>query len=59
MKTQHDYLRNQLDSLKFAAQPKEEELTKLEELQKIIAAEEKEIARLVQGSRQLKEKVSN
>lgn len=58
LKTQHDYLRNQLDSLKFAAQPKEEELTKLEELQKIIAAEEKEIARLVQGSRQLKEKAS-
>jgi len=45
--------------LKSAAQPKEEELTKLEELQKIITAEEKQIARLVQGSKQLKEKVSN
>lgn len=57
LNTQHDYLKNQLDSLKSAAQPRTEEVNRLKELRKLIAAEEKEIARLVQGSRQLKEKV--
>lgn len=58
LKTQHDYLKNQLDSLKSAAQPRKEEVNRVNELKKTIAAEEKEIARLVQGSRKLKEKAS-
>ncbi|KAK9698350.1 hypothetical protein RND81_08G098000 [Saponaria officinalis] len=56
--TQHDYLKNQLDSLKSAAQPREEELARLKELQQIIDAEDKEIIRLTQGSSKLKEKAA-
>ncbi|XP_074317799.1 structural maintenance of chromosomes protein 4 [Silene latifolia] len=56
--TQHGYLKNQLDSLKSAAQPRKEEVAKLTELQKIIDAEQKEIGQLTQGSVKLKEKAS-
>ncbi|PON67311.1 Structural maintenance of chromosomes protein [Trema orientale] len=56
LNTQHSYLEKQRDSLKAASQPKKEELNRLEELKKIISAEEKEINKLTQGSKQLKEK---
>lgn len=54
---QHNYLEKQLDSLKAASQPRKDEVGRLKDLKKIIAAEEKEIDRLMQGSKQLKEKV--
>lgn len=56
LNTQHVYLDKQLDSLKAASQPKQDELDRLVELRKIISAEETEIVRLTQGSKQLKEK---
>ncbi|KAI8533943.1 hypothetical protein RHMOL_Rhmol10G0050100 [Rhododendron molle] len=56
LNTQHVYLDKQLDSLKAASQPKQDELDRLAELRKIISAEETEIDRLTQGSKQLKEK---
>ncbi|KAL7232356.1 hypothetical protein ACSBR2_010388 [Camellia fascicularis] len=56
LNTQHVYLEKQLDSLKAASEPRKDELDRLEELRKIISAEEKEIDRLTQGSKQLKEK---
>lgn len=57
MKTQHIYLEKQHDSLEAASQPKEEELARLKQLKNIISAEEKEIDKLVKGSKKLKEKV--
>lgn len=57
MNSEHGYLGKQLASLKAASQAKKDELDRLEELKKIISAEEKEIDRLMQGSRQLKEQV--
>lgn len=57
MKTQHVYLEKQHDSLEAASHPKEEELTRLEELKKIISSEEKEIDKLTKGSKKLKDKV--
>lgn len=57
MNTRSNYLKNQLDSLKSAAKPRKEEVTRLAELQKIVNAEEKEIAQLTQGSKKMKEKV--
>ncbi|XP_021736360.1 structural maintenance of chromosomes protein 4-like isoform X1 [Chenopodium quinoa] len=58
LNTQNDYLKNQLESLKSAAQPKKEEVSRLAVLQNTINAEEKEIAKLTQGSKKLKEKAS-
>ena len=58
LNTQHSYLEKQHDSLEAASRPKEEELYRLEELKKIISAEEKEIDKLIKGSKQLKEKVN-
>lgn len=55
--SQHSYLEKQLGSLEAAAQPKEDELDRLEVLEKVTAAEEKEIDRLIQESKQLKEMV--
>uniref|UniRef100_A0A803N3F1 Structural maintenance of chromosomes protein 4 n=1 Tax=Chenopodium quinoa TaxID=63459 RepID=A0A803N3F1_CHEQI len=49
---------NQLESLKSAAQPKKEEVSRLAVLQNTINAEENEIAKLTQGSKKLKEKAS-
>ena len=57
MNSQHSYIEKQLDSLKAASQPKKDELERLKALKKIISAEEKEIDRLMDGSKQLKEKV--
>lgn len=55
--SQHDYIEKQLDSLKAASRPKKDELDRLKELKKIILAEEREVNRLTDGSKQLKEKV--
>ncbi|KAL0350888.1 UNVERIFIED_CONTAM: Structural maintenance of chromosomes protein 4 [Sesamum radiatum] len=49
-------LEKQLDSLKAASKPLKDEVDRLKELGNIISAEEKEIERLMQGSKQLKEK---
>lgn len=57
LKTQHGYLEKQLDSMKAASEPRKDELDRLEELSKIIHGEEKEIERLTEGSKQVKEKV--
>ena len=56
LNTQHSYLEKQHDSLEAASQPKEEELNRLEELKNIISAEEKEINKLIKGSKKLKDK---
>ncbi|CAK9186093.1 unnamed protein product [Ilex paraguariensis] len=45
-----------LQKQKAASEPRKEELDRLAELRKIVPIEEKEIDRLTQGSRQLKEK---
>lgn len=58
LKSEHGYLENQLSSLEAASQPKKEEIDRLKELNRIVSAEEKEIDRLIQGSKQLKEKAS-
>ncbi|KAL4568471.1 hypothetical protein LXL04_024084 [Taraxacum kok-saghyz] len=57
LNSQHEYLANQLDSLKNASEPSKPELARLEELNKIISQEEKEINKLTKGSKQLKDKV--
>lgn len=59
LKSQHSYLEKQLDSLRDASQPKKDELDRLHELKSIISEEENEIDRLIQGSKQLKEKVGS
>ncbi|XP_034707420.1 structural maintenance of chromosomes protein 4 [Vitis riparia] len=56
LKSQHSYLEKQLDSLKAASKPRKDELNRLEVLNKTISAEEKEIERLIEGSKQLKDK---
>ncbi|XP_057491270.1 structural maintenance of chromosomes protein 4 [Actinidia eriantha] len=56
MNMQIVYLEKQLDSLKAASEPRKDELNRLDELRKIISAEENEIDRLTQFSKQLKEK---
>lgn len=55
--SQHSYLEKQLGSLEAASRPKKDELNRLEVLREVIAAEEKEIDRLIQESKQLKEMV--
>lgn len=57
MNSQHSYIGNQLASLEAASQPKKDEIDRLEQLKKIIAAEELEINNLTDGSKQLKEEV--
>lgn len=57
LNSQHIYIEKQLDSLEAASKPQEDELDRLKELKKIIIAEEREINRLTEGSKQLKEKV--
>ncbi|KAE8718250.1 Structural maintenance of chromosomes protein 4 [Hibiscus syriacus] len=54
--SEYKYLEKQLDSLEAASRPKQDEIDRLEELKKIISTEEKEIDRLIQGSKKLKEK---
>ncbi|KAM7508004.1 hypothetical protein LguiA_018457 [Lonicera macranthoides] len=56
LNSEHAYLEKQLDSLKTASEPKKDELNRLEELTKITSTEEKEITRLTQGSKKVKEK---
>ncbi|CAN4082601.1 unnamed protein product [Withania somnifera] len=58
LKSQCDDLNKQLDSLRIASEPTKDEVNRLKELKKIISAEEKEMGRLTQGSKQLKEKAS-
>lgn len=59
LNSQHSYLEKQLDSLEVASRPGKDELDRLEELRKIISKEEKEIDKLVKGSKQLKDKVGD
>ncbi|XP_022974257.1 LOW QUALITY PROTEIN: structural maintenance of chromosomes protein 4 [Cucurbita maxima] len=54
--SQHSYLKKQLGSLEAASKPKDDELKRLRELRNIILEEEKEIDRLMLGSKTLKEK---
>ncbi|KAJ8546057.1 hypothetical protein K7X08_018640 [Anisodus acutangulus] len=58
LKSQCGDLKKQLESLKNASEPSKDEVNRLKELKKIISAEEKEMDRLTQGSKQLKEKAS-
>lgn len=58
LRSQSSDLKKQLDSLKAASKPKKDEVDRLKELENIISAEEKEIDRLMEGSKQLKEKAS-
>lgn len=57
LKSQHNYIEKQLASLETASNPQEDELDRLNELKNIISAEEREIDRLTNGSKELKEKV--
>lgn len=57
LKSQHSDLEKQLDSLKVASEPRKDETDRLQELKEFIAAEEKEIERLTEGSKKLKDKV--
>ncbi|KAH1092196.1 hypothetical protein J1N35_019453 [Gossypium stocksii] len=59
LNSEYKYLEKQLDSLEAASRPKKDEIDRLEELKKIISTEEKEIDRLIQGSKKLKEKASD
>ncbi|KAL2586206.1 hypothetical protein AAZV13_13G041200 [Glycine max] len=56
LNSQYNYIEKQLDSLEAASTPQEDELDRLKELKKIVSAEEREINRLNNGSKQLKEK---
>ncbi|XP_042498778.1 structural maintenance of chromosomes protein 4 [Macadamia integrifolia] len=56
LNAQYSYIEKQLGSLKAASQPRQDELDRLEELNNIISIEEKELRRLTEGSKQLKEK---
>ncbi|KAK9988846.1 hypothetical protein SO802_029085 [Lithocarpus litseifolius] len=56
LNSQHSYIEKQLDSLEAASQPRKDELDRLEELKKIISTEDKEIDKLIQGYKELKEK---
>lgn len=58
LNSQLDYLEKQLDSLEAGSRPSKDELDRLEKLGKIIVKEENEISKLTQGSKELKEKVS-
>ncbi|XP_073219945.1 structural maintenance of chromosomes protein 4 isoform X2 [Cicer arietinum] len=58
LNSQHGYIEKQLRSLEAASKPQEDELDRLKDLKKIISAEEREINKLTEGSKKLKEKVS-
>ncbi|OIT06490.1 PREDICTED: structural maintenance of chromosomes protein 4 [Nicotiana attenuata] len=58
LKSQHNDLKKQLDTLRIASEPSKEEVSRLKELKKIMSAEEKEMDRLTQSSQQLKKKAS-
>jgi structural maintenance of chromosome 4 len=57
LNSQYSYIEKQLGSLEVASNPQENEVDRLEELKNIIFAEEREINRLADGSKKLKEKV--
>lgn len=57
--TQHSYKEKQLGDLKAAAEPKNDELSRLKELEDIISAEDKEVNRLCKCSGKLKDRVSS
>lgn len=59
MNSQHHYLEKQLRSLEAASQPGKDELDRLKELKELISNEEKEIDKLIKGSKELKEKARN
>ncbi|CAK9326874.1 unnamed protein product [Citrullus colocynthis] len=54
--SQHSYLEKQLGSLEAASKPKDDEIKRLQELRNFILEEEKEIDRLMLGSKKLTEK---
>ncbi|XP_035550219.1 structural maintenance of chromosomes protein 4 [Juglans regia] len=56
LNSQHRYLEKQLCSLEAASQPGKDELDRLKELKELISNEEKEIDKLIKGSKELKEK---
>ncbi|KAF2315157.1 hypothetical protein GH714_038288 [Hevea brasiliensis] len=56
LNSEHGYLEKQLGSLEAASQPRKDELDRLDELKKTISTEEKEIDRLMKGSKKLKDK---
>ncbi|RHN47847.1 hypothetical protein MtrunA17_Chr7g0257411 [Medicago truncatula] len=58
LNSQHSYIEKQFGSLEVASKPQENELDRLEELKNSIFPEEREINRLADGSKKLKEKVS-
>ncbi|KAG8659531.1 hypothetical protein MANES_02G046500v8 [Manihot esculenta] len=58
LNSEHGYLEKQLGSLEAASRPRKDELDRLDELKKTISTEEKEIERLVQGSKKLKDKAT-
>ncbi|XP_020526509.1 structural maintenance of chromosomes protein 4 isoform X1 [Amborella trichopoda] len=58
LNAQYSDIEKQLDSLKAASHPRKDELERLAELDKTIAVEEKELERLLKGSKNLKEKAS-
>ncbi|PRQ20033.1 putative structural maintenance of chromosomes protein [Rosa chinensis] len=57
LSSQHSYLEMQIGSLEAASQPKKDEVDQLRKLDSIISAEGNKIDELIQGSKQLKEKV--
>ncbi|XP_068664523.1 structural maintenance of chromosomes protein 4-like isoform X1 [Aristolochia californica] len=58
LNAQYTYIEKQLDNLKAASQPKKEELNRLEELDKIISSEQKDLKSLTKGSKELQEKAA-
>ncbi|VFQ90359.1 unnamed protein product [Cuscuta campestris] len=58
LKSQQSDLTKQMDSLKRASNPSKVEVDRLKELRSITTGEEEEINRLIQGSKQLKDKAS-
>lgn len=58
LKSQHEYIEGQLESLEAASLPKKDEVGRLKELGKTISSEEEKISQLMEGSKQLKDKVA-
>ncbi|GAB2234374.1 hypothetical protein Drorol1_Dr00003624 [Drosera rotundifolia] len=58
LKTQNEYLENQLNSLRAASQPRKDEVDRLKHLKQEISTEENEIYRLSESSKELKSKAA-
>ncbi|KAH0457445.1 hypothetical protein IEQ34_012760 [Dendrobium chrysotoxum] len=56
--TQHSYIEKQLDALKAAAEPKNDDLSRLKELEDIISVEDKEVNKLSRCSNKLKDRAT-